>query len=78
MRPQNRPNGFKFQVWNNTSGATCYCCGEKGHYMRDYFQAKKKAEMIKESNAKEFGICVANDEQYEPTGSDKSIKKVGL
>ena len=34
--------GFKFQVGNNKPGATCYYCGEKGHYMRDY-KVKRRA-----------------------------------
>ena len=44
--------------------------------MRDC-QVKKKAEMIKMSQAKEFGNFAADEEQYEPT-DDESAKEVGF
>ena len=73
--PQNERNGFKFPVGNYKPGATCYYCGEKGHYMRDC-KVKKKAEMVKLSEAKEFGNFAA-DEEYEPA-DDESITEVGF
>ena len=73
--PQNERNGFKFPVGNYKPGATCYYCGEKGHYMREC-KVKKKAEMVKLSEAKEFGNFAA-DEEYEPT-DEESIKEVGF
>ena len=76
--PQNGRNGFKFQVGNNKSGATCYYCGEKGYYMRDC-KVKKKSKMIKaseRSEAKEFEIFAA-DEEYEPM-DDESIREIGF
>ena len=42
--------------------------------MRDY-QVKKKAKMIKTSEAKEFGNFATDEEQYKPT-DDESIKEV--
>ena len=76
--PQNEPNGFKFQSkrGNYKTEATCYYCGEKGHYMRDC-QVKKKAELLKVSEAKEFGKFAVDEEQYEST-DDESIKEVGF
>ena len=76
--PQNEPNGFKFQPkrGNYKSEATCYYCGEKGHYMRDC-QVKKKAELLKMSEAKEFGKFTVDEEQYEST-DDESIKEIGF
>ena len=74
--PQNKPNGFKFQIGKSKSGAACYHCGEKGHYMRDC-PVKKKANMIKMSKAKEFGNIMADEEQCEPK-DDESIKEVNF
>ena len=76
--PQNEPNGFKFQPkrGNYKPEAACYYCGEKGHYMRDC-QVKKKAELLKMSEAKEFGKFAVDEEQYEST-DDESIKEIGF
>ena len=61
---------------NNKSGATCYYCGEKGHYIRDC-QVKKRANMIKTSVAKKIENFATDEEQYEPT-DDEHIKEVGF
>ena len=44
--------------------------------MRDC-QVKKKAELVKVSEAKEFGKFAVDDEQYEST-DDESTKEVGF
>ena len=44
--------------------------------MRDC-QVKKKAELLKMSEAKEFGKFAADEEQYEST-DDESIKEIGF
>ena len=44
--------------------------------MRDC-QVKKKAELLKMSEAKEFGKNAADEEQYKST-DDESIKEVGF
>ena len=40
-------------------------------------QVKKKAELLKMSEAKEFGKFAVDEEEYEPT-DDESIKEIAF
>ena len=76
--PQNEPNGFRFKSkrGNYNPEAACYYCGEKGHFMRNC-QVKKKAELLKMSEAKEFGKFAVDEEEYEPTDDEAPRKSNG-